>query len=907
VTARRAPIDPSAWGIQTTYRNYREEPRVAPFATVAAILEAMDASVSGPPEPAVRVVREGEVPPIPEARSLTLEDGSTISVADGWPPRVPMGYHDVTTRDGKVTRLIVTPRACYQPPDGIWGWAVQLYSLRSRNSWGIGDLGDLRKLGAWAARHGAGMLLLNPLHAAEPGLPQQASPYYPSSRRFRNPVYLRIQDVPGAAAVDTELPARAGLALNESDLVDRDAVFTSKMEALEQIWAAWQGSAEFDSYVRAQGPALEDFATYMSLHEGHGGGPSAWRPEYSHPDNPAVTRWREEHADRVRFHEWVQWLLDEQLAAANREIPLVHDLAIGVDPHGADAWLWQDVLARDVRVGAPPDQFNARGQDWGLPPFDPWKLQAAGYEPFAATVRAALAHGDGLRIDHVMGLFRLYWLPEGVSAADGTYVRYPYEDLLGIVALESHRAAAYVIGEDLGTVEPMVREEMAARQLLSYRLAWFEERPAEAYPRPALAAISNHDLPTIAGVWTGADLAEQERLGLDPDPVAAEGLRLKLEKLPGVGAGDTPARVVHAAYAELAKAPSAVIAATLEDALVVERRPNLPGTTDERPNWRMTLPRTVEQLEDDEDLAALARLLSARSEELEEERLEERPPSVLRHKSADVGEVRLHYVESGDGPLVVFLHGFPDFWYSWRKQIPALAEAGFRVVAPDLRGYNESDKPEGVGAYSIDRLIDDVAGLIDHLGETSAHVVGHDWGGVIAWNLAMRKPAMVERLAILNAPHPRQYLRALPSRQALKSWYVLFFQLPWLPEKVLSMRGFEPLRRVLSIASTESMGPADLDEYVDAARRSHGLHYPLNYYRGLLRPGVLGMLTGVRPVTQPVLVLWGDNDVALEARTADPGPAWADVTMRHFEGAGHWVHLDAPDEVNAELIDFLHD
>jgi pimeloyl-ACP methyl ester carboxylesterase len=227
------------------------------------------------------------------------------------------------------------------------------------------------------------------------------------------------------------------------------------------------------------------------------------------------------------------------------------------------------------------------------------------------------------------------------------------------------------------------------------------------------------------------------------------------------------------------------------------------------------------------------------------------------------------------------------------------------VVAPDLRGYNESDKPDGVGAYAIDRLVDDIAGLIDELGETSAHVAGHDWGGVVAWNLAMHRPQMVEKLVLLNAPHPRQYVRALPSRQALKSWYMLFFQIPWLPERILSLRGFEPLRRVLSIASPEGMQPEDLDAYVDAARRSGGLHYPINYYRGLLRPDTFGMLRRARPVTQPVLVLWGDDDFALEPGTADPGPAWAEVTMSHFEEAGHWVHLDAADEVNAALIDFF--
>ncbi|HEY7873926.1 MAG TPA: 4-alpha-glucanotransferase [Actinomycetota bacterium] len=899
-TVRRDPIDPGAWGIQTTYRNYKDEPRVAPFATVAKILSVMDADTVGPPAPGAHVVRAGEIPDVAGATLLTLEDGSSIAVGDEWPKDVPLGYHEVTYRDGHATRLIVTPAQCRPADTGIWGWALQLYALRSRSSWGIGDLADLRKLGTWARRTGAAMLLVNPLHAAEPGEPQQPSPYYPSSRRFRNPLYLRIEEIPGAPAVDIELMARDGRALNEMELIDRDAVARAKNAALEAIWSGWAGSPEFDTYVVREGSALDDFATYMSLHEGHGEGPSAWPPEYAHPDSPAVVRWRDDHADRIRFHKWVQWLLDEQLARAGKEIGLVHDLAIGIDPHGADAWLWQDYFARGVRVGAPPDEFNARGQDWGLPPFDPWKLRGAGYEPFIATIRAAFAHGAGLRIDHVMGLFRLYWLPEGVSPADGTYVRYPHDDLLGIVALESERAGAYVIGEDLGTVEDNVRDEMGARRMLSYKLGWFEDRPADQYPELALAAMTNHDLPTVAGVWTGADLDEQLKLGLDPDTVAAEGLRLKLEKLPGVTAGQSPATVARAAYRELARAPSAVLAATFEDALGVERRPNLPGTIDERPNWRMRLPLDVEQLERDEDVNAIARILERRTEELDAaERSRSLEPV---HHHALIGDVRLHYVEAGEGPLVVLLHGFPDFWYSWRKQIPTLASAGFRVVAVDMRGYNESDKPDGVGAYGIQQLVDDVDGLIEHLGEERAHVVGHDWGGVVAWNVAMRRPERVDRLAILNAPHPRRYVRSLPSRQALKSWYMLFFQLPWLPERVLSFRDYEPLRRILATTSNDR---EEVEEYVAAARRSNGLHYPLNYYRSLARADSFKMLRWSRPVTRPVLVLWGDQDVALEPHTADPGPAWADATVHHFPHAGHWVHLDDPDGVNAALIDFL--
>lgn len=889
----RAPT-PAAWGIDTSYRDYKDEERRPPPATIEALLDAMDAQADGPPPAAATIVQPDA--DLRGASEVITEDGGTIPL-DKPPPRLPLGYHDLVARDGSRSRLIVAPPTCHLPDDlQVWGWAVQLYSVHSAVSWGIGDLGDLRDFGRTAADGGAGMLLLNPLHAPEPGEPQQASPYYPSSRRWRNPLYLSIQDVPGASTTDLDAEVRDGLALGGSELVDRDGVYRVKMRALRKIWDHRPLSPAFEAFVSKHGDSLDEFATYMSLHEAHGGGPSAWPAEYRHPSSPSVARWAREHSDRIRFHKWVQWLLDEQLDRAGDGIGLVHDLAIGVDPHGADAWLWQDVFAPGVSVGAPPDQFNARGQNWGLPPFDPWKLRATGYDAFIQTIRAGLSHGSGLRIDHVMGLFRLFWLPEGASPADGTYVRYPHEDLLSIVALESERAGAFVVGEDLGTVERSVRDEMAARQIHSYRLMWFEDTPPAQYPRRALAAITNHDLPTVAGVWMGADLAEQQSLDLDPDAGAAEKLRGKLEALPAVTEDSDVPSVVAAAYRELASAPSALTAVTLEDALGVELRPNLPGTLDERPNWSMRLPRSIEEIEKDEDIAEIAQMMStARATP---------PTSKWEHHYADTGEVRLHYVEAGEGPLVVLLHGFPDFWYSWRHQIPALAAAGFRVVAPDMRGYNESDKPEGVRAYGIDRLVEDVANLVHALGEERAHVVGHDWGGVVAWSFAMQRPDMLGRLVILNSPHPRQYMRGLTPSQLLKSWYMFFFQLPWLPELVLSLGDFAGLRKTMAAARTGEVSPEELDEYAAAAARSGDLHYPINYYRGL-RVDPLGRLRGFKRVDSPVLVLWGDQDRFLEIHTADPGVDWADVTLRRFPTAGHWVHVEEPDSVNAALTTFL--
>jgi 4-alpha-glucanotransferase len=285
----------------------------------------------------------------------------------------------------------------------------------------------------------------------------------------------------------------------------------------------------------------------------------------------------------------------------------MQDLPIGVDPDGADAWAWQDALATGASIGAPPDRFVTRGQDWGLPPFVPHRLRALDYGPFIETIRAALRHARGLRIDHVMGLFRLFWVPHGLPPAEGGYVRYPADDLLAIVALESQRAGATIVGEDLGTVEAGVRERLTATGILSYRVAWFEEQPPARYPALSMAAVTTHDLPTIGGLWTGADLAELQALGRAPDEAALEETRGRLAALSGAADGAAVADVIEAAHARLAEAPSLLVTATLEDALAVPERPNVPGTSRERPNWSLALPLPLEALE----TAPLARRIAA--------------------------------------------------------------------------------------------------------------------------------------------------------------------------------------------------------------------------------------------------------------------------------------------------------
>ncbi|MFP5375742.1 MAG: 4-alpha-glucanotransferase, partial [Acidimicrobiia bacterium] len=521
--------DPAAWGIQPGYSDFRGVWRQAPEATVEAVLAAMAPPGSPPPAPAgardpdgaVMVVTAGERVDLTGRWALATEDGGEAAVDGSLPPDLAPGYHWLRRQpDGHAVRLIVAPPACFLP-EGLrtWGWAVQLYAARSTTSWGMGDLGDLERLGRWSRGQGAGMVLVNPLHAAQPAGPQQPSPYSPSSRSFRNPLYLRVEDVPGAATAggDLEALAAAGRALNEGRLVDRDEVWRLKSAALERLWAAFPGDPAFRRWCDEQGDPLLGWARFCAIAERHGVPWASWPAALRRPDGPAVAAFARRAADRVRYHQWLQWLLDRQLARAGRALPVVQDLAVGVDPGGADAWLWQDAMALDVRVGAPPDEFATRGQDWGLPPFDPWRLRAAAYEPLVTTLRAAFRHAGGVRIDHVMGLFRLFWVPTAAaSPAEGTYVTYPWRDLLGILALESHRAGAWVVGEDLGTVEPFVRDELGRRRVLSYRLVWFEPEPPKTYPAQALAAVTTHDLPTVAGLWTGSDLEEQDRLGQDP-------------------------------------------------------------------------------------------------------------------------------------------------------------------------------------------------------------------------------------------------------------------------------------------------------------------------------------------------------------------------------------------------------
>ena len=586
-----------AWGVAAGYHDYAGHWRVAPAETIEAIHRAMGAAGQEPPPPRAITVRTDHQLPDIGAGEVRTEDGATVRVDGPLPPDIPSGYHTFQPDDGPARPLIVSPGRVPGATGRQWGFSTQLYAMRSARSWGIGDFGDLRRLNHWARTLGAGFTLVNPLHAATPGHPHQPSPYFPGSRCFLNPIYVAVEDVPGVAGTDgLEAAAAAGRALNANRRIDRDRVWEIKRPVLEHIFDHRGNEPGFGRYLEQRGRSLRRFAGYCAVAEKHGG---AWRDWPDGAEGDA-------DPERARFHAWLQWIAEEQAEAAAGELGLVEDLAVGVDPNGPDSWIWRDSFAEGMRVGAPPDEFNTQGQDWGLPPFDPWRLRSGGYEPWIEVLRSNMGHSAGLRVDHVMGLFRLYWIPEAAGPSAGTYVYYPHHDMLNILALEAERAGVYVVGEDLGTVEDEVRRDLAERQVLSYRVWWFEDAPPEHWPEAAMGAVTTHDLPTVAGVLTGSDLQAQRDIGTEPNEESSASLERKLrERAPG----DRPADVIAGVYGDLAGAPCRLLVATLDDALAVEERPNMPGTTDEWPNWCLALPEPLEDLEKGPLAARLAALL----------------------------------------------------------------------------------------------------------------------------------------------------------------------------------------------------------------------------------------------------------------------------------------------------------
>lgn len=578
-----------------------------------AILEQLEVDPGAPPKrpglPDTIVVRQGTR--YETGRGLLrTEDGARLDIADRLPADLPLGWH-VLEADGREIPLAVTPARLPDVPRA-WGWMLQLYALHSRESWGMGDFGDLASFARQAQGHGAGVLLVNPVQAIVPTLPVNRSPYSPSSRRFANPLYIKVTDTDEFRAADPAVRSDV-LALAPGpigDLIDYDAVWAAKVAALDLLWPG---------EIRELEPGLRDYATFCALAEKHGGDWREWPSGFRHPDSPDVVAARRELAPRVAFHAWLQEVCEKQLgaaraAASGMSVGVVHDLPVGVDLGGADAWALQDVLAPRVTVGAPPDAFSQQGQDWRLPPWRPDKLAAAGYQPFIEVLRSVLKHGDGIRVDHVAGLWRLWWIPPGEPPSRGTYVHYDSEAMLGILALEAHRHSAVVVGEDLGTVQPHVTTTLHERGMLSSAVLYFQ-RDYEAHGHPfvpirswepaSMASISTHDLPTAAGfleaenVRVRADLGLVDDAGKEYERVAAErrdliAFLVKEGVLESQDAAED--EILVAMHAVLTRARSALVLTSPSDALGDLRQPNLPGTVDEYPNWRIPLPVPVEQL-----------------------------------------------------------------------------------------------------------------------------------------------------------------------------------------------------------------------------------------------------------------------------------------------------------------------
>ncbi|PJM98215.1 4-alpha-glucanotransferase [Streptomyces sp. CB01201] len=639
-------------GVATSYSPSAGLTVDVPDATVVAVLAALGVDASTPAA-LRRALADAEAADAERLLPPTLVrwgDGPVPGLSDELTvvgtqvDQLPLGVHrlEVRHRDGRTATatLVVAPNAVPQPAARAHGFLVQLYSLLSSRSWGMGDLGDLAELASWSGRTlGSGFVQVNPLHAAVPGTPTDPSPYRPSSRRFPDPVHLRVEDVPEYAyAADRarldELTGRAAAlrqrVLTKGELIDRDAVWELKREALDLLYRVPLGPgrrAAYCDFLAEQGRALEDHATWCALAERYGPHWRRWPEGLRDPRSAATGRARRELIDRVHFHSWLAWLTDTQLAAAQRAareagmpVGLVHDLAVGAHPEGADAWAQQDAFAPGMSIGAPPDAFNALGQDWGLPPWRPDVLAASGYAPYRGLLRNLLRHAGALRIDHVMGLFRLWWVPEGHPPTDGTYVHYDPEAMLAVLALEAHRAGAVVIGEDLGTVEPGVREALAERGVLGTSVLWFERDWAgtgqplapEAWRPGCVATATTHDLPSTAARLTGEHVQLRHRLGLLTSPLVTEqraaraevsewlGYLERLGLLPD-GPGDEKAEII-AVHRFLLRTPARLVGVWLPDAVGDRRPQNLPGTWDQYPNWRLPVagpdaqPLTLEEI-----------------------------------------------------------------------------------------------------------------------------------------------------------------------------------------------------------------------------------------------------------------------------------------------------------------------
>jgi 4-alpha-glucanotransferase len=508
-----------------------------------------------------------------------------------------------------------------------WGLAVQTYALRSARNWGIGDFEDLARLAEFAAGLGADFIGVSPMHALFMADPLRISPYSPSTRDFLNPLLIAPDRVPGFV----DLPERAELEaeledLRATELVDYPAVHRVKLRAFETLFAHFEKNANddaksaFEQFRHEQGDPLEGHALYEALSErlvAEGGYVAwmTWPEEYQDPNNLAVRDFARAAKQRIAFHAWLQWIAEIQLTnarerakAAGMRIGLYLDLAVGLSPDGSRAWVGGPAIARHARIGCPPDPFATAGQDWGLVPFSPVGLSEERFEPYRSVLRSNMHHAGALRIDHAMGLQRLYWIPEGATAKEGAYVAYPFREMLEGVIEESWIAQTIVIGEDLGTVPPGFTDIMGRAGLLSYQVFYFSEQGGEwilphAYRREAMVCAATHDLPTLRGWWIGNDIDWRVKTGRATEAEAGSQHQERVRdrqlvlnalvtaqalatNMGHAGSGEMPDEVLIAVHRFLAITPCRLLAVQLDDALGTTEQPNLPGTIDEHPNWR---------------------------------------------------------------------------------------------------------------------------------------------------------------------------------------------------------------------------------------------------------------------------------------------------------------------------------
>ena len=630
------------------------------------------------------VVQEGQAGPGLSAVEVRFLYGRRhVRVEIPAPHDLSLGYYSMTVRaEGLVggivgtMRIIVAPRQCYVPPwleanQRMWGLALQLYSLSSDRNWGSGDFTDLGRIVEWAGKElGAGVIGLNPLHALRNTTPYHISPYAPYSRLYLNELYIDLERLPefyGSEEAQQQFRApefQSKLqALRKSQQVDYDGIATAKRTMLSMAYPkflteAYSGEEpnlqpkterawRLEEFIQSEGTPLELYAIFQTLEEERRliQSKSAtwhdWPNQFLTPGQPAH-EYAKRQRNRIRFFQYIQWVAREQLneirlmaKQLGMPIGLYQDLALGADRNGAEAWIYQSVLALGADCGCPPDAFAPEGQNWGLPPINPHALRASGYELMIQLLRNNFRSGGAIRLDHVMAFFRLFWIPRGRPASEGTYVQYPFEDLLAIVALESVRSKTLIVGEDLGTVPDWVREQLAKARILSYRVFYFERDANGAmkspgdYPLQSLAVATTHDLPTLTGFWSGEDLRVRARLGAFTDDAAQRhaweerhrdkaGIinALMRESLLPHGVNEnlatTPVMTTdlcRAIHIYLARTPSCIVLANLEDSLGELSQTNLPGTVDSHPNWTRKYAVRVDEIVCDERLRQLGAVL----------------------------------------------------------------------------------------------------------------------------------------------------------------------------------------------------------------------------------------------------------------------------------------------------------